>query len=358
MSRSIAVIFALLIAASAAGQEAELRDALLEPLPIRDLYLLGNGFYSFEPESPRVLDIGEWRVDVHHAEAATFTKSNWISISVGANAPTQRVDPLKELQDPRYQNRDALFLVHGMTHRTTFGIRRGLGSHVEVGVAIPVTRIDGGWSDAIVESVHHGLGLGNAGRNGFVQNVEAIYVRTPGVLYVRDHSAGYAIGDIALTGKYELARLEDQKLSLAVTGSVELPTGNADTLDGSGSIDAGARLIATRKLGGGDLTGSFGVIRLGRNKPLGLKSQLLVTSSLAYSHTVTSRTALALQLTVSETPFRQYHFPELNRRSYMLAIGAQHAMHGLVFHAAFIENVVVFENSADAGLQWGISKRF
>jgi hypothetical protein len=33
-------------------------------------------------------------------------------------------------------------------------------------------------------------------------------------------------------------------------------------------------------------------------------------------------------------------------------------MRGLIFHVAFIENVVTFENSADAGLQWGVSRRF
>ncbi len=79
MSRLIAIAVTLALACTAAAQEAELQGVLLDPLPIRDQFLLGNGFFSFEPEGARVLEIGEWRLDVHHADANTFSKSSWIS---------------------------------------------------------------------------------------------------------------------------------------------------------------------------------------------------------------------------------------------------------------------------------------
>lgn len=360
MRRSFGLYLAvvLLFAGAAFAQDAETHDALLDPLPIRDQFLLGNGFYSFEPEGAHVLETGEWRAEIHHADANTFSKSNWISLSLSAAQPATRERAIDLLTNPRFQLRDSVFLVDGETHRVTIGLHRGMGEHLELGIDIPVTTIGGGWSDAIVEAVHHDLRIGNAERNDLAQNIETVYVRAPGVLYVRDRSAGYAIGDVALTGKYELSRLEDDKLSVAVTGSVELPTGQAATLDGSGSVDAGARLIASRELAGGRLAASFGVLRLGASSTLGLRSQLLITDTVGYSHGVTNATALVGQITISETPFRQYNLPELNRRSYQLSVGAQHAMHGFIVHGAFIENVLTFENSADAGLQWGISRRF
>ncbi len=358
MLRSLGLYLAvvLFVAGAASAQETETRDALLDPLPVRDLFLLGNGFYSFEPEGPKVLDIGEWRMDIHQAEANTFSKSNWISVSLAADQPATRERAIDLLNSPRYKLRDSVFLAVGVTHRSTIGLHRGLGNHVEIGIAIPVTAIGGGWSDALVEAVHHALRTGNADRNALTQNIETVYVRAPGVLYVRDRSAGYAIGDVALTAKYELSRMEDEKLSIAVAGSVELPTGHAATLDGSGSIDAGARLIVSRNLGGGRLNASFGVLRLGANTTLGLRPQVLITDTVGYSHRVTDVTAFVTQLTVSETPFRQYNMPELSRRSYELSIGAQHAMRGFILHGAFIENVITFANSADAALQWGISR--
>jgi hypothetical protein len=360
MRRSLGLYLAvvLLLAGAAYAQDPETHDALLDPLPIRDQFLLGNGFYSFEPEGAHVLETGEWRADVHQAEANTFSKSDWISVSLAADPSAPRERPIDLLTNPRYQLRDPVFLAVGVTHRLTVGLHRGMGDHVELGIDIPVTAIGGGWSDGIIEAVHNGLGIGNADRNALAQNIETVYVHAPGVLYIRDRSAGYAIGDIALTGKYEISRLEDEKLSVAVAGSVELPTGKVATLGGSGSIDAGARLIASRELAGGRLTGSFGVLRLGADTSLGLRPQLLITDTVGYSHRVTDLTAIVGQITISETPFRQYNTPELNRRSYQLSIGAQHAMRGFIVHGALIENVVTFENSADAGLQWGISRRF
>lgn len=358
MSRLIAIAVALALACTAAAQEAELQGALLDPLPIRDQFLLGNGFFSFEPEGARVLEIGEWRLDVHHADANTFSKSAWISHSFTSEEPKSRSNAIDALDNPRYQLRDAVFLIDGETHRVTFGLRRGLGSHAEIGVDVPVTTIGGGWSDGMIEGVHHALRIGNDGRDAIDRNVETVYVRTPGATYLRDRAAGYQLGDVALSAKYELAPFEDPKLAMAITGSLELPTGEAATLDGSGSIDAGARLIVTREAGAGRFNASFGVIRLGRNTALGTKSQVLITDTVGYARRMTDATAVVTQLTVSETPFRQYNLPELSRRSYQLSVGAQHAMRGFILHAAFIENLITYENSADAGLQWGISRRF
>jgi hypothetical protein len=349
----------ILLAAVAAGaQETTLRDTLLDPLPIRDQYLLGNGFYSFEPEGARVLENGEWMFDIHAADANTFSKSGWISRSLAGEEPLQRAGALATLDNPRYQLRDSVFLIDGETHRTTLALRRGIGTHAEIGLSIPISTIGGGWADGTIEAVHHTLRIGDDERNALNRNSETVYVRTPHVTYLRDREAGYALGDIALTAKYEVTRLESAKFSVAVAGSLELPTGNANTLDGSGSLDAGIRVIATRDTVAGRLHGSFGVLRLGANTPLGTRPQILITDTFGIARLLTDATSVDAQLTVSETPFRQYNLPEFNRRSYMLTIGARHAMRGFVIHAAFIENLVTYENSADAGLAWGISKRF
>jgi hypothetical protein len=358
MRLAVRFAFLLLAAATAGAQETSLRDTLLDPLAVRDQYLLGNGFYSFEPEGAKVLENGEWLVDVHTAEANTFSKSGWISRSLASDEPSPRAAARATLDNPRYQLRDSVFLVDGETTRTTFGFHRGIGSHAEIGVAIPVCTIGGGWADGAIEAVHHNLRIGNDGRDALFRNTETVYVRTPHVTYLRDRQAGYAIGDIALTAKYEVNRMESARFSVAVAGSIELPTGNAGTLDGSGSLDAGIRVIAPRDTVVGRLQGSFGVLRLGANTPLGTRPQILITDTVGIARLLTDATSVIAQLTVSETPFRQYNLPEFNRRSYQLTVGAQHALRGFVVHAAIIENLVTYENSADAGLSWGISKRF
>src|SRR5258708_1383875 len=184
MRRSLGLylVFLLLLTGAAAAQDVETHDALLDPLPVRDQFLLGNGFYSFEPEGPHVLETGEWRVDLHHADANTFSKSNWISLSLAADQPTTRERAIDLLNDPRYKLRDSVFLIDGETHRVTLSLHRGLGGHAEIGVDIPLATVGGGWSDSVVEAVHHALRIGNAERNALDQTIGTGYVRAPGGL--------------------------------------------------------------------------------------------------------------------------------------------------------------------------------
>src|SRR5258706_13285319 len=125
MARSIVLLFALLLSGAALAQETELRDAILDPMPVRDQFLLSNGLLSFEPEGPRVLEIGEWAFDLHHADSNTFSKSNWISHSLSTETRNQREQGATILADPRYQLRDSVFLIDGETHRVTLGLPRG-----------------------------------------------------------------------------------------------------------------------------------------------------------------------------------------------------------------------------------------
>ena len=71
------------------------------------------------------------------------------------------------------------------------------------------------------------------------------------------------------------------------------------------------------------------------------------------------RTSATLQLTISECPFRHLGMIELTRHSNQLSAGIQRQVgRSAVAYAAFIENVLSYENSADVGLAWGVSRRF
>lgn len=340
------VVFAV---AAAIAAPASAQD-VLGPLPVRDQFLLSNGFFFFTPESPRSLPPGEWSFAINAADSNTFAKSAWISHSLDGR--TTRSGALQELSATRFSSTNTLFLVDGETHRTDLTLSRGFGNGLELRAAMPVISTGGGWSDRVIESVHHAMRIGNAERESILRNTETVYLRHDGLTYSRSRGEGVSLGDVALSAKYELDR------NLAVVGSVELPTGNAARLDGSGSVDAGVELIATRTRRSTRFTMSLGVIRLGANETLGTKQQLIVTDTFALAHAVGRSSAFVTQLTVSESPFRQIGAAEFSRRTYQLSTGFQRQIGTVVVHAAFIENVVYFENSADAGIAWGISRKF
>lgn len=356
MKHLCVVLAAFLITCTAAAQEVETHDDLLAPLPVRDQFLLGNGFLSFTPEAPRVLERGAWCVAFTASDANTFAKSAWISHSLEGRSA--RSEALKTLSDTRFQSSNVLFLVDGETHRSDLTFTRGVDGDLELRVAVPLITTGGGWSDGAIESVHHALRLGNAERESLRRNTETVYLRHDGVTYVRSRGNDVALGDVAISAKYELTPMEERQTNLSLVTAVELPTGNARTLDGSGAIDAGLELVASRDYPHTRINASIAILRLGGNAALDLHSQFVIAHTVSIAQQITKSAAVVAQLTVSESPFRQLDVPEFSRRSYQLSTGVRRQIGSVIVHAAFIENVLNFENSADAGISWGISRRF
>jgi Protein of unknown function (DUF3187). len=345
------------LALPAAGQENELAGSILGPLPVRDQYLLSNGFFFFEPESARVLDDNSWLIDVHGVDSNTFAKSRWISHNLEGD--TERRTGAQTLALIRMDEGQSIFLVDGEIHRTTFTAHRGLGANLEVGIAVPFATIGGGSSDAFIERFHGVFHLGDNQRVAMQRNHETVYIRTDDRTYFRQTSSGIQLGDVALSAKYELTSLEDPNLALSVEGALELPTGSAQTLDGSGSFDGGVQLLVTRDYGNSRVNASAGVLLLGHNGPLGTKSQFVITDSIGISHLIAGRTSATAQVTISQSPFRTIGAVELTRRSYQMTVGVQHAVgRNLTAYAGVVENLITYQNSADAGLVWGITRRF
>lgn len=354
MTRSLLTLLAVCaLALPAAGQEND----ILGPLPVRDQYLFSNGFFFFEPQSARVLDENDWLVDVHSADSNTFAKSRWISHNLAGD--TDRRTGSQTLGIIRMDKGQTVFLVDGEIHRTTITAHRGLGANLEVGIAIPFATIGGGTSDGFIEHFHSAFHLGDNQRVAMQRNRETVYLRTDERTYFREHTSGAQIGDIALSAKYELTALEDPHLSLSIESAIELPTGDAHTLDGSGSLDGGVQLLATRDYGRSRVHASAGVLVLGRNGALGTKSQFVITDSIGISSLITDRTSATAQVTISQSPFRTIGAPELTRRSYQMTVGLQHAIgRSLTAWAGIVENLITYQNSADAGFVWGIARRF
>jgi hypothetical protein len=348
------LIAALLIALPALAQE---RDALLGPLPVRDQYLLNNGFFFFEPEGARVLDDEAWLVDVHTADSNTFAKSRWISHNLDGD--TERRSGDQTLGIIRMDPGTTIFLADGETHRTTITAHRGFGRNLEVGVSVPFADIGGGSSDGFIERFHAALNLGDNQRVAVQRNHETVFIRTDSNTYLRERPAHSHLGDVAISAKYELPALEDPNLAISAQAAIELPTGNASTLDGSGSIDGGLQLLATRDFGATRINVSAGLLFLGHNTPMALESQIVITDSIGVSRLITSQTSATVQLTISQSPFRGIGAPELARRSYQMTAGLQHVFGpGLTAYGGIVENLITYQNSADAGLVLGITRRF
>ncbi len=133
--------------------------------------------------------------------------------------------------------REAIIL-DGETTRFTLLVRHGLTPRFEVGVKIPYIIQSGGFLDGSIESYHSAFGFPQGGRDQAPRNRLLYSYRRDGVDRVLVDATGSGVGDLALTGAWQLYQSGgNEKEALALYISLKLPTGDSDQLQGSGSTD-------------------------------------------------------------------------------------------------------------------------
>jgi hypothetical protein len=116
--------------------------------------------------------------------------------------------------------------------------------------------------DAVAEEFHATVQSGPGGRDLFPRGRNALYVRGEdgGSLERLEGLDEAGIGDVALTLAVPAGRALGGEHRLAV--AVEAPTGDEDTLRGSGGWDAGVRWSGAWRWTKSELTGALGFTRL------------------------------------------------------------------------------------------------
>lgn len=123
----------------------------------------------------------------------------------------------------------------GETTRLALAVEHGLGHGWEASFTVPILRHSGGFLDEVIEGWHDVFGLPNGDRENYPQDRLRYHYRPDsGGFALEDTTSG--VGDLQLG----LARrLGDY---FAVRAQLELPTGDAADLTGSGGTDLAASL--------------------------------------------------------------------------------------------------------------------
>ena len=121
--------------------------------------------------------------------------------------------------------------------RTEVELNHGLPKRMELGVSIPFYIYYGGFLDPFVGGFHNLFGLPNFLR-GQTENGQTRYELTTngGTPFLGDESLT-AVGDMTVHFKKTL--FEKDLYAVAVRSDLKLPTGNPETLSGSGATDLG-----------------------------------------------------------------------------------------------------------------------
>jgi hypothetical protein len=143
----------------------------------------------------------------------------------------------------RAQNVEETLVIDGESQRYELSIRRSIGNRFEIGMSVPWISYNGGVLDGFIEGWHNVWGLPDGGRPDYAKRQLTINYQRRGRAELDFDRAEAGFGDAQLTAAWQL--IQSAQNAVALAGHINLPTGDADKLTGSGKGSAGFTLAAT-----------------------------------------------------------------------------------------------------------------
>jgi len=162
---------------------------------------------------------------------------------------------------------DETIVIDGESYIGAMSWRYGVSPRLEVGFDLPVVSHTGGSFDHAIENWHDIIGASNSKRSGPRDQLRLFY-NGPQTEPYELVSPDYGLGDIQLTAAIPLIRNpEPDDRAISLRAALKLPTGDSETLLGSGATDLSIGLyvsdlatIASQDFG---LSGFAGALLLG-----------------------------------------------------------------------------------------------
>lgn len=212
----------------------------------------------------------------------------------------------------------------GETNRVALTWKRGLGSGWQIGAEVPYLSHRGGGLDSLIENWHDLFGFSNSDRDDWDQNrLRYLYIKDGETkVSVTEESRG--IGDIQLLLSRGLS-LANEEQSASFHFSVKLPTGDEESLLGSGAPDMAVwlsgsdrRIVEQWPIGG---YGQIGILLMGKAEILEQEQrEFALFSTLGASWRVYDWLDLKLQFD-AHTPFYKSRFDQLGGSAVMFTFG-------------------------------------
>lgn len=329
MKRLLAAVFLLLSVSSVGAAEVELR-----PLQVSNQAPLAMLCGVPTLDRARVLGAGDAEAGLRWDLSSNYTTGN--------NAAEQLV-------------------FDGESSRLALRLERGFADGWEAGVEIPLVAHRRGALDGFIEGWHDFFGLPQGGRDAVAYDQLDYSYRKDGRLLVSQQDEATGLGDLRLLLSRQLFDASDS--AVALHASLEVPTGDADELLGSGSFDlavwlSGERswLLSGQRLalhwGGGVLLADSGDVAAAQRRPLA------GTASLGLAWAAWRNLALQLQLDAHTSLFEDSGLRQIDAAAAQLALGGALALGDRSrLELAVVEDIAV-DTAPDVTFHLALSRRF
>jgi hypothetical protein len=216
-------------------------------------------------------------------------------------------------------------------------VKKKIKDLIEIGVELPVLSFHSGFMDGLLNSYHNAFGFSDYGRSERPDNQFLYTITEKGNLIIRGKNGKYGIGDIRVTLKTPLLRGDP---AMSIQGSLELPSGNAKTGFGNGSVDAGLAVFIDKNIGNNIKSYlNFGFISPGNLK--GYETINLTNffyGGAAIEAAFWKDISLIGQLFVQGSPFPRTDIPSVDRTAVLLAFGGRYYSGNTSYEISFTED--------------------
>lgn len=254
-------------------------------------------------------------------------------------------------------------LFDGESDRFALALRRGLAGGGEFSLEVPWLTHRGGNLDHFINSWHDALGLSQSGRSKQPDDELHFVYRRDGVTKIDLEQRASGFGDLALGAAWPLRQpADDRDYTLTLGTRLELPTGDADQLLGSGSTDLALWLAARSGPGYADgrLAASFalGALAMTRSKILPEQQRRLVGfARLFLGWSAADWIAFKLQFD-AHSAFYNSDLDELGSFAGLLTLGGSLALPAdLVLDLGVVEDVIP-ATAPDVAFHLALRRRF
>jgi hypothetical protein len=321
--RTLAALALCSPAVSARDENVQTDTSWRQPLASRNQVPLALLFIYLTPDNARVVPRGTTVFDLD------FDYSNII---------------LEQQNDAEVLRFDLEYL------RTLYSLRRGFAGGIELRLSIPIYFYYGGFLDPFVNSFHESFGFPNVLRAQTPYGLVDLQYRAAGRPLIRIDDTVAGLGDVSLVAKKVL--LSRDRYGLALRGSLKFPTGDPESLGGSGATDYGIGLAFDRI---GDRLGVYGNANyhfLGATEYFPTKDFFSFMAGVDYRFK--PRLAALLQADYVR-PQLEGSLPLLQKASKQLALGLRFRQtERVVFEWRLVEDLSTFSPDFTFAFQMGI----
>lgn len=136
-------------------------------------------------------------------------------------------------------------LVDAETRELRFALTRSLSNGYAVRVQIPYRSTSGGSLDGFIDDWHDAFGLPEGARPSLPEDALRLFYRRDGAVQLDSRTSQQGLGDVSVEVGSSL--VANPTSAVAIWAGVKLPTGDADELTGSGSVNASVGLVAEHR---------------------------------------------------------------------------------------------------------------